>query len=527
MRLRRVPYARLASLALLGAGAFVLAACQDGVILPPELDDPPVTPAAPPLKPGHYDNPLVLLQRLQGTVGDHLHVDEVRYKGEGYNQLLQCSYTFGVIDAHDPKNMKYLSDGLTHVIPNDTRAPGCIHLAWDGVYVYTTHRGNIDNPTFLTTWDIADPKKPVQLPVLQEPGVSYEGIDVANHTIFVGLHANGLGVYKRDAVTNTFTRIGTATGFKNAWGVHAVDKTVFVTDATDGLGIVDATDPTAPKLVGKVATGGDARGVVVNGTTAYVAAGSAGVIVVDVSNLSAPKVIGKAEIPGGTALRVDYSAGKLFVAAWNDARVFDVSTPASPRLIGAVRIAGPISTEPDDSPNVTWRTLGIAGLNDVMFVGNWHLIHSYRVYADRLAPHLVLPEGIDPFDLGQASVGASTTSTLQVSNQGTAPLVMTDGWADGASFTVDPKQLKLKPGDKADLSITFKAAKKEEEISYLHLASDDPAQPSRSAFLCGNLPGIGLGTDLPETTVSLVDGGQWSSPTYKGNVMMLAYFATF
>ena len=47
------------------------------------------------------------------------------------------------------------------------------------------------------------------------------------------------------------------------------------------------------------------------------------------------------------------------------------------------------------------------------------------------------------------------------------------------------------------------------------------------AYLTGNMPGLGVGTDLPTTTVSLVDGTQWSSPDYKGNVMMLAYFATF
>ena len=78
---------------------------------------------------------------------------------------------------------------------------------------------------------------------MQEPGISYEGVDVANHTIFVGLHASGLGAYTYDAATG-FTRAGILEGFTNAWGVAARDNHVFVADGVDGLVTVDASDPT-------------------------------------------------------------------------------------------------------------------------------------------------------------------------------------------------------------------------------------------------------------------------------------------
>lgn len=484
----------------------------------------------PPLEPGSFQNPLVLLQRLQGASGDHLHIDEVRYRPDT-KHLYQCSYTFGVIDAAAPQAMKYLSEGLKHTIPNDARQPGCIHLAWDGNYVFTTHRGNIDNPAFLTAWDITNPKAPVQVPALQEEGVSYEGIDVANHTLFVALHDKGLGVYTRDASipTNGFTKVTTLAGFSNAWGVFAKDTLVFVADAADGLIIVDAATPSAPKILGKVATGGVARGVVVDGTTAYVAAGSA-VVVVDVATPAAPKVIGQVDMGDRTALRVDYSAKKLFVAAWNDARAYDVTTPATPKLIGAVRIAGPVSGQPDEAPYSTWRTPGIAGVDDVMFVGNWHLVHAYRVHADRLAPNLDLPENTSPFDLGPVDVGSSKTAQIEVGNQGTAKLTLVNNWTEGTAFTVEPRQVAIPAGGKALLSITYKPTAATAESSYLHLLSDDPAQPSRTAWLTGNRPGLGVGVALPETTVTLVDGTtQWSSTSAsnKGSVMLIAYFATF
>src|SRR5947207_794627 len=132
-----------------------------------------------PLQPRTYVSPLTQLQRLEGKT-NHLHTEEVRYRPAD-ERLFLCGYfEFQVIDARDPAHMRYLAEGLSHTIPNDQRKPGCVNLAYDGNIVYTTHRGNIDNPAFLSGWDLSrtDPENPeavapVQLPVVQEPDVSY------------------------------------------------------------------------------------------------------------------------------------------------------------------------------------------------------------------------------------------------------------------------------------------------------------------------------------------------------------------
>ena len=305
----------------------------------------------PPLERGTFQSPLVRLQQLVGG-NDHLHTDEVRYR-ETDGLLFHCSYNFGVIDARDPARMVYLAQELRHRVPGDRRQPGCIHLAWDGDVVYTSHRGNIDNPAFLSGWllhrDPATPEKltTVQLPVLQEPGVSYEGIDTANGLIYVALRRHGLGIYRRTA--SGFLRVGTFAALENAWGVRVRGNTAFVTDGLAGLAIVDVTDPAAPVLVGRAAIDGQARGLAVDGDHAYVAAGSAGLVVVDVSDLRAPKVQGAARV-SGSAIRVDYSGGLAFVAAWNDARVYDVSNPAAPRFVGAARMTRDIGREGTAGP---------------------------------------------------------------------------------------------------------------------------------------------------------------------------------
>ena len=471
---------------------------------------------------GTYLSPLVPLQRLDGQ-NTHLHVDEVRLRPDGL--LLQCSYTFGVVDARDAARLRYLAQNLTHTIPGDQRRPGCIHLAWDGDIVYTTHRGNIRNPAFLTAWDITDRQKPVQLPVVQEPGVSYEGVDVANGHVYVALHEKGLGVYERDGA-RAISRVATLTGFTNAWGVRAVGNRVFVADGVGGLAIVDASDPARPEILGRVATGGQARGVAVDGNTAYVAAGSAGLVVVDVSDPARPSVIGSTEVPG-TALRLDYSSGRVFVAAWNDARVYDVSTPAAPRFIGAVRLTRDLNVPEDDRPAATSRILGVAARDRDVFIGNWHQLYSYRLYPERRAPNLRLPEAAGLIDFGPVAAGTSRTMALPITNQGTAPLTVFNANVAGDAFGVTPKQATIAPGDTLRLELTYQPGGTARQDGYLQILSDDPSAPLRTAFLVGNMPGLGVNMPLPETTGVLLDGNSWSSSQAAGQVLLLNFFATF
>jgi hypothetical protein len=504
--------------AVLGAAALLFAACAG---------TQGSTPAA-----GHFESPLVQLKRLQGQVG-HLHVDEVRYRADD-KRLFQCSYTFGVVDASNPAAMTYLAENLTHEVPGDRRRAGCVHLAYDGDLVYTTHRGNLRNPTFVSGWDLSATEtgrgrarmRPVQLPVLQEPGVSYEGIDVANHVVYVAIRNDGLGVYRRDASTNRLARVGTLAGLGNTWGVRVVGSTAYVTDIDGHLSVVDVSSPERPALLGRVAVGGVPKGLDVNGDTIYVAAGSDGIAVVDVSDRARPQVIGTADTPG-PALRVAYSAGHLFVAAWTDARVYDVTMPSRPRFVGAVRLTTDVAYPDEGHPPVTARTKGIAADGDAVFVGNWWVLYSYRLRAERAAPSLRLPEEVNLMDFGRHDAGAGRTMTVEVANQGTAPLAVYDAWTSNPSFQVTPSSLTLAPGTRDRLAITYRAASADRETGLLHLRTDDPLQPQRSVFLVGNQRGLGLGQPLPRTDVQLLDGGMWSSTEAAGKVLVLAYFATF
>lgn len=477
-----------------------------------------------------YSSPLVRLQQLVGE-NDHIHIDEVRYRAEDA-RLFQCGYDFGVIDASDPARMEYLAQRLRHTIPGDDRRPGCIHLAADGDVVYTGHRGNIDNPAFLSGWELApdpeDPTRldPVQLPVLQEPGVSYEGIDAANGYIYVALRQNGLGVYELG--DDGFRRVGTAGGLTNAWGVRVRGNTAYVSDGLDGLAVVDVSDPRSPQVVGRVATGGQARGLALGDAgIVYLAAGSQGLVVVDVSDRTAPRVLGRSgEVPG-TAMRVDYADGHVYVAAWTDARVYDVADPSAPAFVGAVRMTRDIGYEEEGRPPVTSRTLGIAAAGDAMLVGNWHVVYSYQVHPDRVAPNVQLPESVNLLDFGTVDSGGTETIPVAVRNQGTAPLEISAVRTDDVRFVASPSGLRLAPGETGIVEILYTSTDADPASSIIEFVSDDPVEPVRKGFLTANQGGLGIGDPLPETVVNLVDGGQWSSSEAEGEVRLLAYFATF
>jgi hypothetical protein len=499
------------------------------------------------LEPGRYMAAMVHLQRAYNPMSNHQHLDEVRYR-DSDKKLFVCSYGFDMIDAKDPGSLKYVTGanwikvsippgGISNPkYPTGTRTGGCINLDWDDsdtAVVYTTHKGNIDDPAYLGGWRLTPSGSSVvatQLPMLQEPGVSYEGIDYSNGYIYVALHEDGLGVFQRNPAGDALTRVATLGGLENAITVRVQGTTAFVADGLGGLATVDVTNPLQPTLIGQLVTGGQVRDLRVNGNTVYLAAGSEGVFIVDASNLANPVVVGQAQMPG-SAIRLDYDSNRVYVAAWNDARVYDVTNPAAPVLLGIGRmteqLSGTTVVGQDDRPEVTNRVLGIAGRGDTVFAGAWHTPHTFRLHGSRLAPFIYLPENLNLFDFGPTAVGATTTSTFDINNDGNMPLTVTDAWVDNSAFSVTPHQVRVDPGSSATLTISYTATTTNTESGIINVSSDDPAQPLRKGWLVGNQVGTGVGSPLPPTTVTTVDGATWDSTEHAGQVMMLAYFATF
>ncbi|MDD5305812.1 MAG: hypothetical protein PHU25_00685 [Deltaproteobacteria bacterium] len=109
---------------------------------------------------------------------------------------------------------------------------------------------------------------------------------------------------------------------------------LLVAAGDEGLLVVDAANPAAPKVVADLPLPGTALGVAVEGSVAYAALGDAGLAVVDVSDPLAPVLAGIVNVPG-FAVSVDVDGQTAYVAACASLNIVDVSEPDAPTLVAA------------------------------------------------------------------------------------------------------------------------------------------------------------------------------------------------
>lgn len=111
-----------------------------------------------------------------------------------------------------------------------------------------------------------------------------------------------------------------------------------------GLQVFDIAQPDAPALVGTMLTDVHVTGLVVSGDRAYLPAENDGVLVVDISEPTTPKQIGRIGTPGVAREVVAFDRGGVAYVAIADGiegvRIVDVSEPAAPRTISVFDPSG-------------------------------------------------------------------------------------------------------------------------------------------------------------------------------------------
>lgn len=128
----------------------------------------------------------------------------------------------------------------------------------------------------------------------------------------------------------------------NAGGMEVVvaGARAYVAGFTEGLKVVDISNPRSPVLLGQLGLSGSAMGLAVRGNLAYVSIRHHGLAVVDVGNAASPSLVGYADFGDecrGVALVGDYA----FVAAtlggvWS----VDVKDSRAPVVVDNIYVAG-------------------------------------------------------------------------------------------------------------------------------------------------------------------------------------------
>ena len=110
-----------------------------------------------------------------------------------------------------------------------------------------------------------------------------------------------------------------------------------------GLEIFDLEMPSQPKMIGKIATPGNAQGITINGAMAYVADGAAGVALINVQRPDNPRLI-KTIADFENARRIKIANEKAYVVDINDGlQIYDLDemrNQTAPQPIGTFNTGG-------------------------------------------------------------------------------------------------------------------------------------------------------------------------------------------
>ena len=88
-------------------------------------------------------------------------------------------------------------------------------------------------------------------------------------------------------------------------------------------------------------------------------------------------------------------------------------------------------------------------------------------------------------------------------------------------------QLFIRLHQASAIEVHFAATSSAPQQGCLAMRSDDPDDSPWTIELAANLPALGVGDPAPGVALELLGGGSWSLSDARGEVVVLAYFATF
>jgi hypothetical protein len=237
---------------------------------------------------------------------------------------------------------------LQSVLPVITRQPRSLEVA-AGVNTWLSSDGfGTPDPYFYWTRVRDVPPPPPDGPPLPptEPPIVF-GTPYPNR-YFYNVSPTNAGVYSvalsnyagavtsRDALLTVLppiTNLGAWT--EGANDIFVTNGRAYLTQDTNGLAILDMSNPASPQLLGRYDTPGHARGVQVSGGLAFVADGEAGVQIISVTNPASPILVGHYNTPG-SAQDVAVRGNQVFVADGSSGLwILNITNPATPSMTGS------------------------------------------------------------------------------------------------------------------------------------------------------------------------------------------------
>lgn len=476
------------------------------------IGDPPCD-LLPPSEP-HVDA-LVHLGRAQGDT--FIEILDVVADGD---TVYSCTGTQGLTiwDASNPVGPKLVVENVGPIGLSHAQFPRCQHVDLDpeAGRVAITSRGDEIQPTpWVALYDVSDPAAPTTVATWSGEE-SIEGAVIRGDRIYAAAHTAGVLVF--ETVGETLEVVGRyAEGGSDAWLPTFVGDLLYVAEGVTGIRVYDVSGDN-PVVVTTIPIPGSSKDLVTRDGVGYVAS-SSHLVSIDVSQPEQPAVLGETATLG-TALAVAPGRDSMvFVAEWDEVRGYDASDPTDMRQV----VAEVLPTD-----DVFSRVLALDAAPDtgLVFGGEWRGMHVLEQRASAGAPDIWATPGAVQY--GAVEVGERADRVVVLRNSGEAPLRIFEADTDHPDISVDRACVEIPPGGSEAIEVHY--APTEDILSLqarLAFRTDDPDEDVFTVVVSGNFSGVGIGDPVPPFELMDLDGNVWSSEGLKGQVAVLAYFATF
>lgn len=396
--------------------------------------------------------------------------------------------------------------------------PHCQHVVVDEskTRVAMTNRGDEIQPQpFVYVFDVSDPASPKALNGWTG-SESIEGITWVGDTIYAAAHSAGVLSFKVSGDGSLTKTSSFSDGASDAWQVQAHGKYLLTAEGAQGLRVY-AAEQGVLSLVAELPLKGSSKDIVIKDDVAYVASSSY-ISVVDIRQPTAPKLLSETETTGtAVALAVGHNH-TLVVAEWNKLIGYDISDPYAVKRE---------FSEVIPSTAAYSRILSVAAdpERQRVYAGEWSGLHYYRQEDCGVGPDIeVAPSHLS---FPTLPMGESETQALKIVNYGNRDLKVASVETNSALVSFDNAAFELAPGNEHELAVTFSPTNSEPLNAGLRLASNDLDDSPLRLSISGNVVGVGEGDPLPSFSLLDTEGNMYSSEMLKGQVVLLAYFATF
>lgn len=440
-----------------------------------------------------YGDPLV-------EVGSYFVQDDLFAEGTDLELDGDVAWTAGQggvwsVDISDPTAPAFL--GMPDEEGPGSRWYNVLPGPGDALYVSNRERG-------FGVLDRSDPSRPVMLEETIFPGPA--GMARTDDRLYVASLQGTLLTYDISEPLEPVL-LDEMSGLSNAWAVKLSGTRAYVSDNTDGLVVVDLSEPDLPAVVGafETAGGGQDLDIAEDGSAVYVATGGSGIEVFSLADPDVPESLGAISV-SYSVLSVAVGGDTLWAVNHQDVVALDIGVPLDPVLLNTQQ------TE-------QW-SMHVAADAERAWVADWGYLTSFEVNAGVAAPDA-------DFSSGQVFLpteGGGTT--LKLTNLGSAPLELLGATAGDERVVVQAEATTVAPGTSVGLRVSWEGG--EDLETTLCLATDDPDEGQVEIDVVGAQDGNpALGTDAPDFSLTGLDGETYTLSEHLGRPVFIAFFATW